>query len=107
MPLPEQFENVTARTHANLYFDGRVVSHAILFQDGTKKTLGVVFPGRYEFDTAGPERMEITVGTCKVELAGEGSVRTIAAGSAFDVPANSRFVIEVADAPCQYICSYL
>jgi len=107
MPTPEQFENVTARTHANLYFDGRVVSHTILLQDGSKKTLGVMFPGRYEFDTAAAERMDITVGACKVELPGESSARTIEAGSSFDVPANSRFVIEIAGTPCQYVCSYL
>ncbi len=101
-----EFSNVTALAKANIYFDGKVVSHTILFADGSKKTLGVIFPGSYHFGTAAAERMEIVDGSCEVTLDGESASRPISAGSSFDVPANSGFTIAVAD-NCQYVCSFL
>lgn len=101
-----RFENVTAQAVANVYFDGKVVSHTILFADGTKKTLGVIFTGSYEFDTKAPERMEITAGSCRVKLAGEAEYKSYQAGQYFDVPADSLFVIEVESGLAQYVCSY-
>jgi purine/pyrimidine-nucleoside phosphorylase len=104
MSLPERFENVTAVCRANIYFDGRVVSHTILFADGSKKTLGVVFPGSFRFTTGAPERMEITAGSCRAVLpTGEVAVNS---GGFFDVPGNSEFTIVVEGEPAQYICSF-
>jgi hypothetical protein len=57
--LPTEFHGVTAVAKANLYFDGKVVSHSILFPDGTKKTLGLIYPGKFHFGTEQAERMEI------------------------------------------------
>lgn len=102
-----EFSPVTAVAKANVYFDGRVVSHTIRFADGTKKTLGVIFTGEYHFGTAAAERMEITDGRCAVVLDGGGERAEYAAGEAFDVPANSGFTISVADGLCQYVCSFL
>ena len=101
------FANVTVDTKANVYFDGRVVSHTVHFTDGTKKTLGLISPGKYHFGTAAPERMEIIAGACEVILDGTTEVLTIEAGSAFDVAGNSGFTITVADGICEYICSFL
>lgn len=103
---PERFNQVSVLTRANVYFDGGVVSHAVLFADGSKKTLGIVFPGTYSFDTKGPERMEVTVGTFEVELPG-ASRQTFGPGTAFDVPGDAVFTIHVSGSPAQYICSYL
>ena len=36
MSIPTQFPGVTAVTKANVYFDGRVVSHSLIFPDGSK-----------------------------------------------------------------------
>lgn len=103
---PAQFANVTVATKANVYFDGRVVSHSVLFPDGTKKTLGLIFPGSFHFGTAAPERMEIVAGVCQVTLDGKNATRSYAAGQSFDVPGKSGFTIEVSGL-CEYICSYL
>lgn len=105
--LPEQFAGVTVVTKANIYFDGKVISHSVVFADGTKKTLGLIYPGSYHFGTGAPERMEIVAGSCKVTLDGQKEVKTYKAGEFFDVPGKSGFTIEVAGAICEYICSYL
>ena len=107
MAAPEQFENVTAVTLANVYFDGKVVSHTLVFADGSKKTLGLIFPGSFSFNTGAPERMDITAGSCTVRLKGESSFKTFAAGSSFDVPGNSSFEIAVESGVAQYVCSFL
>ena len=107
MSLPTQFDSVTVYTKANVYFDGKVVSHSILMPGGAKKTLGLIYPGSYHFGTAAPERMEIVAGSCRVTLDGQNAVKEYAAGSYFDVPGKSGFTIEVPDGLCEYICSFL
>lgn len=101
------FANVTVDTKANIYFDGRVVSHTVYFQDGSKKTLGLIYPGSYHFGTAAPERMEIISGDCNVVLDGSTDSTSYAAGTFFDVPGNSGFTIKVGENICEYICSFL
>lgn len=101
------FTNVTADSKANIYFDGRVVSHTIHLPDGSRKTLGLIYPGSYHFGTAAPERMEIIAGSCHVRMDADGSESGITAGSHFDVPGNSGFTIEVTEGICEYICSFL
>lgn len=105
--ISESFAGVTAVAKANVYFDGKVVSHTILFPDGSKKTLGLIYPGKYHFGTAAAERMEIVAGACSAKLDGQTAVTTHQAGTYFDVPANSGFDIEVAGGICEYICSFL
>lgn len=105
--IPTEFRGVTAVTRANVYFDGRVVSHSLLFPDGSKKTLGLIFPGKYHFGTDKAERMEIVAGECAVTLDGHNATTAHPAGQAFDVPAKSGFDIEVKSGICQYICSFL
>lgn len=107
MSLPTSFAGVTVHTKANLYFDGRVVSHTVLMPDGAKKTLGLIYPGSYHFGTGAPERMEIVAGACRVTLDGAPAVKDYPAGTFFDVPGKSGFTIEVKDGICEYICSFL
>lgn len=107
MSIPSEFKNVTAVAKANVYFDGRVVSHSILFPDGSKKTLGLIYPGQYHFGTDKAERMEIVAGACSVKLDGSGESRVHAAGSFFDVPAKSGFDIAVESGIAEYICSFI
>ncbi len=101
------FSNVTVDTKANIYFDGRVVSHTVRFPDGTKKTLGLIYPGKFHFGTAASERMEIVAGRCLILMDGTTEVMPVEAGAAFEVAANSGFTITVADGICEYICSYI
>ena len=107
MSNPSQFSNVTAIAKANVYFDGKVVSHTILLASGEKKTLGLIYAGKFHFGTDKAERMEIVAGACSVKLDGESAVMSYAAGSAFEVSAKSGFDIEVAEGICEYICSFL
>ena len=101
------FSNVTVDAKANIYFDGKVVSHTVRFPDDSKKTLGLIYPGKYHFGTAAPERMEIIAGSCSVVLDGTSDVITVEAGSSFDVAGNSGFTITVEENVCEYICSFL
>lgn len=105
--LPAQFAGVTVVTKANVYFDGKVVSHTVLMPDGAKKTLGLIYPGSYHFGTGAPERMEIVAGACHVTLDGTTTSRDYAADTFFDVPGDSGFTIEVKNGLCEYICSFL
>jgi uncharacterized protein YaiE (UPF0345 family) len=104
---PSQFAGVTVLTKANVFFDGKVVSHVVLMADGAKKTLGVIHPGSFHFDTGAPERMEIVAGECVVTLDGTTETRTYGAGTYFEVAGNSGFTIEVKGGLCEYICSFL
>jgi uncharacterized protein YaiE (UPF0345 family) len=104
---PAQFAGVTVLAKANVYFDGKVISHTILFADGSKKTLGLIYPGAFHFNTGAPERMEIIAGQCRVKLDGAAAAQTFAAGQHFDVPGKSGFDIEVTSGICEYICSFL
>ncbi len=102
-----EFKNVTAVAKANVYFDGKVVSHSILFASGEKKTLGLIYAGSYHFGTDKAEIMEITDGSCTVVIDGSKEEKTYAAGTKFDVPAKSGFTIAVKSGICQYICSFI
>ena len=105
--IPQQFPNVTVVAKANVYFDGKVVSHSVLFTDGSKKTIGLIYPGKFHFGTDKAERMELTAGQCRVKLDGKTEWRDYAAGQAFEVPAKSGFDIEVATGIAEYICSFI
>lgn len=101
-----QFENVTAVKAANIYYDGKVTSRTLLFADGSKKTLGILLPGDYEFGTEAAEVMEMLAGDVEVLLPGESEWKAIPAGEIFEVPANSKFGIKVKTV-ADYCCSYL
>ncbi|WP_127530577.1 pyrimidine/purine nucleoside phosphorylase [Paenibacillus kobensis] len=101
-----QFEGVSVVKKANVYFDGKVTSRAVIFADGTKKTLGIMMPGEYEFGTDSKEIMEIQAGDLKVLLPGETEWVHIQGEGEFVVPANAKFKLQVASVT-DYICSYI
>lgn len=103
---PEKFDGVSVVAKANVYFDGRVVSHTVNFPDGTKKTIGLIYPGSYTFSTGAPEVMAIVAGSCRARLKGEGDWREYGAGSFFAVPGNSAFDIAVESGIAEYVCSF-
>jgi uncharacterized protein YaiE (UPF0345 family) len=107
MSVPAQLESVTAVTKANIYFDGKVVSHTVLMPDGAKKTLGLIYPGTYHFGTGAPEIMELVAGACRYRLDGTTDWLPAAAGEAFSIPGHSGFDIEVTGDICEYICSFV
>lgn len=101
-----QFENVTVVKAANLYFNGKVSSRTVLFKDGSKKTLGLMAPGEYEFGTDQHEIMEILSGELTVRLPGSDSWQAIKGGQQFEVPANAKFQLKVTTMT-DYCCSYV
>src|SRR5437879_1625791 len=100
-----QLDNVTVLAAANVYFDGRCVSHTVLLPDGTRKSVGVILPASLTFSTGAPETMQITAGSCRVRLAGAAGWTEYAAGSSFEVPGDSSFDIET-DGQLDYICHF-
>ena len=103
-----QIPNVTVTTTANVYFDGKCVSHGITFADGTKKSVGVILPATLTFNTGAPEIMECVAGSCDYKLAGSDAWVTSGAGSQFSVPGNAKFEIRVTEghAAYHYICHF-
>jgi len=102
----DRFKNVTAVKKANIYFEGKVTSRTLLFEDGTKKTLGIMMPGQYEFSTGDKENMEVLAGAFHVLLPDSDTWITYEEGQSFDVPSNSAFKIST-DQVSDYCCSYI
>ncbi len=103
--MTEQFISVTVSTRANVYFDGKCVSHSITLADGTKKSVGVVLPASLTFNTGAPEIMECVAGSCEYKLRGSEAWVKSSAGERFNVPGNSSFEIRVTE-PYHYICHF-
>lgn len=101
-----EFKNVTVVKQANIYFEGKVASHTVLFADGTKKTLGIMQAGEYEFSTGAAEIMEILSGELVWQMKGEQEWKKVAGGEAFNVPANSVFLMKV-PVVTDYCCSFV
>lgn len=105
-PLPPAFENVKVDLKANIYFEGKVVSHSIYDATGQKKTIGLIYPGSYGFDTGKPELMIITAGECRVKLPGSTEWKKYSAGQEFRVAGQSRFEIAVDQGIAEYLCVF-
>ena len=103
-----KIEHVSVTTQANVYFDGKCVSHGITFADGTQKSVGVILPSTLTFNTAAPEIMECVGGACQYKLAGSDVWVKSGEGEQFSVPGNATFDIHVAEghAAYHYICHF-
>ena len=100
---PQEFHDVVAAAGRLMFIkDGHRV-----FSDGSKKTLGLIYPGNYHFGTEKAERMEIISGSCGVKIDNTANQVDYTAGNCFDVPAHSGFDISVPSGICEYICSFL
>ena len=104
----EKINQVSVTTQANVYFDGKCISHSLTMADGTKKSVGVILPATLNFNTGAAEIMECVGGACEYKLAGSSEWVKSSPGEKFNVPANSRFEIRVADgeAAYHYICHF-
>lgn len=101
-----EFKGVTVVKKANIYFDGKVTSRTLIFADGSKKTLGIMLPGEYEFSTGDKELMEIMSGEMEVLLPGEKNWKSIRGGQSFEVPENAKFKLRV-KMLSDYCCSFI
>jgi hypothetical protein len=104
--MTTQFDNVSVVKKANIYFDGKCVSHSVLFADGTRKTIGVIFPSSLTFNTGAPEIMELNAGKCRIRLKDETEWKTYEGGQSFNVPGNSSFDIETLET-LDYVCHFV
>jgi purine/pyrimidine-nucleoside phosphorylase len=103
----ESIDNISVITKANVYFDGKCVSHGITLADGAKKSVGVILPATLTFNTGAPEIMECVAGSCEYKLPGSHAWLKSSAGEQFSVPGNSSFDIRVTDvAGYHYICHF-
>jgi uncharacterized protein YaiE (UPF0345 family) len=100
-----QFDNVSVVKKANVYFDGKCVSHTVLFADGSRKSVGVIFPSMLTFNTGAPEVMELNAGNCRIRLQGQSDWKTYKGGESFSVPGNSSFDIETLEM-LDYVCHF-
>lgn len=101
----DKIDGVSVTTQANVYFDGKCVSHSLTRADGTKLSVGVILPATLTFNTGAPEIMECVAGSCEYKLAGSEQWLKSSAGEQFSVPGNSRFEIRVTEA-YHYICHF-
>ncbi len=101
----EKIDGASVSAQANVYFDGKCVSHTVTLSDGTKKSVGVVLPSQLTFNTGAAEIMECVAGGCEYKLAGSDSWQKSGPGEKFSIPANSSFDIKVAEA-YHYICHF-
>ena len=101
----EKIDGASVSAQANVYFDGKCVSHTVTLADGTRKSVGVVLPSQLTFNTGAAEIMECVAGGCEYKLAGTDSWQKSGPGEKFSVPANSSFDIKVAEA-YHYICHF-
>jgi uncharacterized protein YaiE (UPF0345 family) len=101
----KSLENVTVTAKANIYFDGKCVSHTLVGADGSRKSVGVIFPSTLTFNTGAPEIMEITGGRCRVRLPGADGWQEVQGGQQFQVGANASFDIETMET-VDYICHF-
>jgi uncharacterized protein YaiE (UPF0345 family) len=108
MPLSmttEKIDSACVTAQANVYFDGKCVSHSLTLADGSKKSVGVVLPAELTFKTGAPEIMECVAGACEYKLAGSPEWRKSGPGERFSVAGNSSFQIRVTEA-YHYICHF-
>jgi uncharacterized protein YaiE (UPF0345 family) len=103
--MSDKIDNISVMTKANVYFDGKCVSHTVQFADGSKKSVGVILPATLTFNTGVPEIMETVAGACRYKIKGK-DWKTCQAGEKFSVPGNSSFDIEVSGEPYHYICHF-
>lgn len=101
-----RFDHVSVAKKANIYFDGKCISHNVTFPDQSRKTLGVILPSSVTFATDSPEIMEIVEGKCRVRVGDDGEWQTYEGGQRFHVPSNSRFDIEVLQS-VHYVCHFV
>lgn len=100
------FDKISVVKEASIYFDGKVTSRTLLFENGDRKTLGIMLPGEYEFKTGQKEIMEILSGQLDIQLFATNEWTTYTEGQAFEVPGNSSFKVLVKEI-VDYCCSYI
>jgi uncharacterized protein YaiE (UPF0345 family) len=104
--MSTQFDHVSIVKKANIYSDGKCISHNVIFPDGSRKTVGVIMPSTLTFGTDAPEIVEIVEGKCRVRTGADGEWKSYESGQRFHVPGKSSFDIEALE-PVHYVCHFV
>ena len=100
-----EFENVKVNKKANVYFDGKCVSHTVTLPDGIRKSVGVIMPNPgIKFELTTKEIMEVVDGTAFVVI-NDDEEKSFSAGESWTVEAGGFFIIR-ADSPVHYVCHF-
>lgn len=100
-----EFNNVSIAKAANILFEGNITSRTIVFDDGSRKTLGIMLPGEYELNTVHKEVMDLQRGVLEVLLPAQEWVKYEGPAS-FEIQANSKFKLRV-HSLVDYCCSFI
>lgn len=100
-----EFNNISIAKAANILFEGNITSRTIVFEDGSRKTLGIMLPGEYELNTVHKEVMDIQRGVLEVLLPAQEWVKYEGPAS-FEIQANSKFKLRV-HSLVDYCCSFI
>ena len=98
------FTQVSVAKKANVFFDGKCVSHTVTLEDGTRKSVGVILPSTLRFDLTTREVMEVVDGTAYVSENGAPE-ETYTAGQSWTVDAGGYFIVRT-EAPLHYVCHF-
>jgi uncharacterized protein YaiE (UPF0345 family) len=101
----ETLAPASVSTKANIFADGKCVSHTLHFADGSRKTVGVILPSTLVFNTGVAEIMEGVAGSCEYRLDHSETWLKSGAGETFSVPAQTRFEIRTNEG-YHYICHF-
>ncbi len=99
-----QFDQVSVGKKANVFFDGKCISHTVTLADGSRKSVGVILPSSLRFDLTTKEIMEVVEGHAFVSING-GTEVTFTTGQSWEVDAGGYFQIRV-EAPFHYVCHF-
>lgn len=100
-----KFENVTIAKSANILYDGHVTSRSLELADGSKKSLGIMLQGEYEFISIHEMIMDIQSGELEVMLPAQ-DWKKIVAPQTFKVPPNSKYKLKV-HSLIDYCCTFV
>lgn len=100
-----EFKNITIAKEANILYDGNITSRSITFENGSKKTLGIMLPGEYELTTVNKTVIDINSGVLNVMLPAEDWVEYVAPAS-IEISQNSKYKLKVTSL-VDYCCSFV
>ncbi len=100
-----EFKNVSIAKAANILFEGNITSRTIVFEDNSRKTLGIMLAGEYELNTVHKEVMDIQRGVLEVMLPAQ-DWQKFEGPASFEIPANSKFKLRV-HTLVDYCCSFI
>ncbi|RBQ29685.1 pyrimidine/purine nucleoside phosphorylase [Aliarcobacter vitoriensis] len=99
------FKGVSIAKAANILYGGNITSRSITFEDGSKKTLGIMLDGEYELNTVNKSIIDIQRGNLELLLPAQ-EWQVFEGPASFEIPANSKYKLKV-NSLVDYCCSFV